>query len=590
MLGLQLAEDIGRAARHYQTLFTLHSLRLQLIVHAFLSVLFLVRVSSFELQTIPQVLLAVTFLTYPIVEQRALFMLHSEKGFFSVRRTLAANTVSNFFFALPLVTLSFFPTHYDLLTYTVALGTGSSIALRILVYGAFSKTTPAIRGTFALAPVIIYALLILVASPQPSPSWHLSPTLFLASAALALLAVVDSAPKGVVERGGLELFRTYMYSWVLGQHGPLERILEDFSEEYHAEVQTVIVEGGGDNIALVAPYVHYGPFGGVGSSVFPADIRRTFRENGVVRALALHTPTSHSLNVPSRRESLRLIQRIRERLEEPRDFSRAITPLVEISLGKARAAGFGFDETAFVCLSYEEMEDVPTALAYKLRSQAKQMGFHDAMVVDAHNSLSGETKWFKAHEIEQLSQAGTECLQKVKHSEAGDFRVALCSSRPPDLGPAEGLGYAGVAVFLWEVFKRSYALIIVDANNFSPRLRRRILDELKSKFNITAEVLTTDTHEVTARKLVPRGYVILGESEDASSLIECVNFCARSALSELKEARVAYDTFRLDSRIVGENGLQTLTTAVEITFKAARRFALGFFGLASFLSAVTVFL
>jgi len=587
---LQLAEDIGRAARHYQTLFTLHSLPLQLLVHLSLSALFLVRVVSFELQTLSLLLLSVIFLSYPILEQRAHLMLNSEKGFFSVRRTLAANTVSNFFFALPLVVLSFFPTQYSLLTYAVALGAGSSLALRILVYGAFSKNPPAIRGIFALAPVIIYAPLILVGSLQPSPSWHLAPPLFWAGAALALLKVVDSAPKGVVELGGLELFRTYMYSWVLGQHGPLERILEDFSEEYGAEVQTAIVEGGGHRFALVAPYIHYGPFGGVGSSVFPADIRRTFRENGVVKALALHTPTSHSLNIPSRHESLSLIHRIRERLEEPRDFNRVITPLVEIRLGKARAAGFSFDETAFVCLSYEEMEDVPTTVAYELRSKAKQMGFRDAMVVDAHNSLSGETKWFEAHEIEQVSQAGTECLRKVRQSKAGSFRVALCSSRPPNLGPAEGLGYAGVNVFLWEVFKRSFALIIVDANNFSPRLRRRILDDLKSRFNITAEVLTTDTHEVTARKLVPRGYVILGESEDASSVIQCVDFCARSALSNLEEARVAYDTFRLDSRIVGENGLQTLTTAVEIAFTTARRFAMGFFGLASLLSAFTILL
>ena len=71
------------------------------------------------------------------------------------------------------------------------------------------------------------------------------------------------------------------------------------------------------------------------------------------------------------------------------------------------------------------MEDIPPDVKTELEKYAKQIGFEQILIIDAHNSL-GEK--IEPDNIEVLIKIGKECLIKLRESEQFPFKVGYANS------------------------------------------------------------------------------------------------------------------------------------------------------------------
>lgn len=373
--------------------------------------------------------------------------------------------------------------------------------------------------------------------------------------------------------GGLSLFRAYMRSWSLGDPKGLDKVLESFSVRREIEVQALHLKTGEMEHLIFAPHFHFGPFRNTGSSAFPSLLRRIFHESKGLQGVVLHTPSNHVYDLVTVGESLKVIDRLIQ-YPPPESYSSTITPLIKRSYGEAHASALAFGDFALLCLSYTEMEDIPMEISDRLRAYARWLGFQDVIVADAHNSLTGLTAVFTPENIEEIYKAGTLCLQELKDIPQYGFQAVLSSYYPPNLGLDNGLGGGGISALLWRVLGHDYALLIVDANNLSPGLRLEAIERLRRSLGVEAEILTTDTHEVTARRVVSRGYLMLGEEGTKETFLSALTSICQDAISKLNPSRIGYSTKKMKVKIIGEKGLTLLTSTVEVTFKRARRYAI----------------
>ncbi|MFQ5711956.1 MAG: DUF2070 family protein [Candidatus Geothermarchaeales archaeon] len=574
---------VSRVIRHYQSLFTLSTLPNHLIFYYILSIPFTLSLSFLPLGITPHVALTLLILTLPLLDHLMVRGLLPGDELFTLRRILAVDTASLLLLLTPLLLISLFPNFHGLFSYALFLGLGFSSSIRLTVYVSLLRGGYSSRLLVSLYPVALVMLPLLGSEVFVISPLGVLPLAFFIPASLLYLSLVNRMPIKIPGVNTFNLVRGYTYSWVLDDPEELDGVFEKVSKREDLTVDMVHVKGGDESFSIWAPRFHFGPLRNVGSSVFPSLLKRIQYGSSGLPSTVLHTPTSHVYDLPSNRECERVVKEL-VGFPTPSHYSSTITRLVKIARGKTSASAFAFGKTALLALSFEEMEDIPEELASKLREYGEEVGFEDVVVVDSHNSLSGITEEFRPEEVEELFSTGAQCLQELREEAQGPFEASLASARPSDIGMDDGMGSGGITVFMWRVFDELSALVVVDANNLSPRLRLKTLVRLRDSLGIEAEVLTTDTHEVTARQLVARGYVVLGETDIDEAFLSSLLSTCRIASSRLKRSEIGFLGHVVSARILGEEGLSALTLLTERAFSRAKVYALLAYGLALILS------
>ncbi len=574
---LSSGSSVAKVIRHYQSLFTLSTLSNHLLIYYLLSFLSIVTLKAFLLPFLPYVLFSLGVLLFPFSDYFLVNLFEDEK-LFTLRRILALNTTSLLLLFTPIFLISLLSADRGLFLFGLFLGLGFSSSIRLVVYVSLIRGTTLRRLLIAL-----YTTVLLLFSLMGSNVLVISLNLFLPMcififASLLYLHLVNRLPIEIPGLSTFSLVRAYTHSWVLDAPEELDRIFERISMKRELTVDQVYVKSKGSSFTLWAPHFHFGPLKNVGSSLFPSLLKRIAYRTLGQPAIVFHTAKSHVYNLSSNHESRRVINELLG-FPLPSDLSSTISRLVRISHGGATASACAFGDTVLLALSYEEMEDIPEEIAKGLREEGKKMGFEEVIVVDAHNSLSGMSEEFKQEELEELHFVGVQCLKSLREKPQGPFEAALVSSKPVDMGIDDGMGSGGVAVFMWKVFGEKYAFVVMDANNLSPGLRHRVLAELRG-LQIESEVITTDTHEVTARRVVARGYVVLGETGINDSFLLSLRFTCCLAASSLKKSKIGHTKSVVSAHIFGRDGLTTLTTLTEKAFSRARAYAFIHYGLA----------
>ena len=139
----------------------------------------------------------------------------------------------------------------------------------------------------------------------------------------------------------------------------MEKISE--SKAHTEVVKTYIVKFkvvNSDEISIILPEVHPGPFNPVGGSNLPYVLYTLFSK----KALVMHSVSDHSLNIPSKKEVERYIGTFSQAsiLEK----GHTCTVPVQFRIGESSVTGIAFGNTAMVILSMapKGMEDVPNSI------------------------------------------------------------------------------------------------------------------------------------------------------------------------------------------------------------------------------------
>ena len=311
------------------------------------------------------------------------------------------------------------------------------------------------------------------------------------------------------------LLQAFLAAWTENKRDKMEKIAE--ARAHDEVIDTYLIKFkpvGRNEVSIVIPQIHPGPFSPIGGSDLPYVLHNLFSKT----ALILHSVSDHSFNIPSKKELEKYITSLSK--QTTLEGGDTCSMPVEVKIGESSVRGIAFGNIVIVILSMapKGMEDVPEAVGRIIREYASQLGIKHLLIVDSHNAM-GDT--LKAYDSNNMIMAGKQCLEKLKHEEQYEFKVGFASSEDlySKLLPVEDLGQAGLAVIVIELRQKRYLLGWADSNNMQNGLHEYIIDSLNNKGIEMIEVCTSDTHS-TSGKRTRQGYYSLGNVSPHSKIVE----------------------------------------------------------------------
>ncbi|MFL6359340.1 MAG: DUF2070 family protein [Nitrososphaeraceae archaeon] len=331
---------------------------------------------------------------------------------------------------------------------------------------------------------------------------------------IAWTIVADRAGKPRVE-STFRLLQAFLAAWTENRTDNMERIAE--SKAHDELLSTYVVKFKAVNckqVSLVLPQVHPGPFSPIGGSNLPYRLYILFSK----KALVLHSVSSHSFNIPSKKELEKYIATLSK--QTTLEVGSTCSMPVEVKIGQSSVVGIAFGNVVIAILSMapKGMEDVPDTVDRDIQKYALQLGIKHILIVDSHNAM-GDI--LGAYDSINLVVAAKQCLEKLKHSEQYQFKIGFANSDDiyPKFLAGGDLGQAGLAVVFIEVGEKRYLLGWADSNNMENGLREHIINTLNNRGIKMIEVCTSDTH-FTSGKRTRQGYYSLGNISTYSKIGE----------------------------------------------------------------------
>ena len=125
--------------------------------------------------------------------------------------------------------------------------------------------------------------------------------------------------------------------------------------------------------------------------------------------MVMHSVSDHSLNIPSKKE----VEKYLTSLDKHNHLEAGDKCSIPLTIRRedCNCSGFALGKNVIILFSKSPsgMEDIPPDVKTELEIYAKQIGFEQILIIDAHNSL-GEK--IEQDNIEVLIKIGKECLIK----------------------------------------------------------------------------------------------------------------------------------------------------------------------------------
>ena len=343
---------------------------------------------------------------------------------------------------------------------------------------------------------------------------------------------------------------------------------------------TIVLRDMSDKIKVIffAPYVHYGPSGTLAGSNFPYMLER-------YSTLRYNAPTfiMHSIvNMDFNPISMNQFGRLREALDSGvRDRSEPKTGPKGMSYSKSTsdnstAIRLGLDDIELVALTRAPhvTEDITPDLAYLFKGMLEH-GSEKAILIDAHNSRYESAPKAELEEVKLNSKFADAYANAIRLSEkpqhkSAAIRVGVCKTElfsrlgmPKDLAE----GNLNVAIFSFNGFK--YAMLHFNCNNILPTLRNEIVEHVRAKYRIEAEVYTTDTHAVNSIGSLASN--VLGRYANRKRLIAAVDEAVCKAISNISAVSVCHKRGIIKGFVVwGPNAKERMTAVATSVYEMAR--------------------
>ncbi len=356
-----------------------------------------------------------------------------------------------------------------------------------------------------------------------------------------------------------------------------EQVLEEMGEPAVAPVRvfsfTALAAGGkpGKPKALfVVPSLHFGPFGNVGGSEFPARLSAEFGQRHGT-AFVFHGLVNHDFNPVESSDYSRVTQSVEKALAQTKkatDKSARTAGFFESHEGSADFAGFAFGETVFATISRfpESTEDFDYGLGEALRNAcAARFCSNACAVADRHNCLTDGT------EVTAGTTAFVEyedAVHAAKPPKQSAFKLGVAAVTETGFTPQQGIGRAGIRAAVFEMAGKRYCLVLIDANNSTPEFREKTVDALKAKFGFAwAEIATSDTHSVNSFAGV---YNPLPGSVPEQELSKLIVEAAGRAAEDCEPCAASYAEARVHLSVMGAESQSEMLSTINSIIAVAK--------------------
>ncbi len=447
----------------------------------------------------------------------------------------------------------------------MSLSIGLRIGIFTSVFGAgIYKAIPLslvqpLLFLFAFTPFTFYNILVLN---------HLG---YGFSLSLILIGIVWSI---VVDRSGrpgikstFGLLQAFLIAWTENKADRMEQIVEsNASLESIATFISKFKLGTSNEVSVILPDIHPGPFKPIGGSNLPYVLYTVYSGNAIV----LHSVSDHSFNIPSKEELEKYIQTLSQATLS--ETSNVCTIPVQIKIGEYTSTGIAFGKTAIVILSRAPagMEDINTDLRLEVERYSKQLGFLNILLVDSHNAIG---EHLPSKEEEKLLLTAKQCLIKLKNTTQREFKIgyANLATIPSIDNLKEDMGQSGLSVIAIEVEGTDYVIGWADSNNMDNELRDTIISKAKYNQVNILEICTSDTHS-TSGKRNRNGYYSLGEISNHDEISEKFLLLSKKSIENISTAIFELSISKTYIKVMGKTQFDDYSSALDRSMNITKIF------------------
>lgn len=401
---------------------------------------------------------------------------------------------------------------------------------------------------------------------------------------LLLFFFIINAPMkknlGVKSTDALSLF----FSQWLYHNKDMEKTFEKVGEVAKTLVSVIGFKRQNDELLLVTPYVHFGPFGNLGGSEFSYLICDAISSRFGSKSLVFHGSVTHDLNPVSTSQMDVILDSI-EAMRKNSKYSLANTSLSIGSFQEAKSYLLKIGNSSMISVSRapHTTEDINFGLGLSLINLAKR-DFDSVMLVDQHNSETGEITSFEPGSVigYNYQMAIEDSLKKIEQSRINSLKVGYSES---GILNSSTIGNAGIKVVSISSDPIS-VIILIDSNGVSPQFKDQIdrsaLDVAKSmNLSIVPMLCTTDTHQLNN----VRG--VLNPLKEEGETLSLVSSLVKKSLLDLSPSTYFASSSWVDVKVIGaKQSIELISTVNSIV--AISKFILPLILLASLLLLVTV--
>lgn len=387
------------------------------------------------------------------------------------------------------------------------------------------------------------------------------------------------------------LLQAFLSAWTENKVENIEKIL--LSKSKNELVGTFIVKftNKHHNLYWVLPNIHPGPFKEIGGSNLPYQIYNYFSQKAVV----FHSPSDHSLNIPSKGEVLEYLKSL-SNTQKTLDYGSTCSIPIQIKNKKATVTGIIFDNTPILMLSFAPygMEDIPEEVSKELETYSKNEGFKRLFIIDSHNAMG---KKIGKSENEELLAAGKTCLKILKKSPQYSFKIGLSNTNEikNHIVFGDDIGKSGLSIILIDVNKNDdnnsnhnnqYVIGWADSNNMKSGLREYIIKFLEQKGIRMLEICSSDTHENSGFR-TSEGYYPFGHITKFETIADHYLKLIELAYKKLEVYR--YEVFHIVStvKVMGTNQFRDYSNALDKAMNLTKKFLIFTFGVILLMLLVT---
>jgi putative membrane protein len=387
------------------------------------------------------------------------------------------------------------------------------------------------------------------------------------------------------------LLQAFLSAWTENKVENIEKIL--LSKSKNELVDTFIVKftNKHHNLYWVLPNIHPGPFKEIGGSNLPYQIYNYFSQKAVV----FHSPSDHSLNIPSKGEVLEYLKSL-SNTQKTLDYGSTCSIPIQIKNKKATVTGIIFDNTPILMLSFAPygMEDIPEEISKELETYSKNEGFKRLFIIDSHNAMG---KKIGKSENEELLVAGKTCLKILKKSPQYSFKIGLANTNEikNHIIFGEDIGKSGLSIILIDINKNDdnnsnhndhYVIGWADSNNMKSGLREYIIKFLEQKGIRMLEICSSDTHENSGFR-TSEGYYPFGHITKFETIAD--HYYKLIELAYKKLEVYGYEVFHIVStvKVMGTNQFRDYSNALDKAMNLTKKFLIITFGVILLMLIVT---
>jgi putative membrane protein len=372
-------------------------------------------------------------------------------------------------------------------------------------------------------------------------------SVFLATG-YAFLFIIDRPVKRTLETSGINLLSAMVGQWLFNLTNDVKVIGYGAGIKRNLNMELLMLRGKkGYKGIFVNPDIHFGPFQGVGGSVAPLQIGDMLIRKYNSAPFVLHGPLDIQDNPIITSQVYAVTKKAESTIGETKknDFERAYGTLGVGEDDRCRAINLRVGNAGLLLLTKAPYvtEDMTREVGMVLRSTASEFGLKNSILIDAHNSrfesanaeeLKGIQKGssYIAHYQKAIELSAVKGDEKRVSFGASYSRLAVPLSNPKDIGE----GYTSVCIFKFG--SRKFCVFYFDANNMLPEFRNALLEHVKGKYGMDAEVCTTDTHSINT--LSRSASTSLGRYTKAEKAMPIIDTMIKKALKDMEPVSYAY--------------------------------------------------